>query len=279
VGIIGSGNLCRALVQGLAAGGHPNSAINISTRRTERGRVAARDLGVSGHPRNRAVVEASDLVLLTVKPNQVLQVCEEIRPTLGDKVLITCAAGVTTDTCLGALEDGARVGRALPNVAAAVRRGAAAIWLPDSVSGKERESCIALFEESGIVVELPNEVLFDVATALVGSGPAFTCVFAEALADAAVSCGLPRDLAQRLSAATVEGTGRLLAETGDHPALWKARITSPGGTTAAGLAILEEMGGRAAAMAAVVAATERAGELGDLARLAAKMQDQGGEES
>lgn len=270
VGVIGAGNLGRALVQGLAAAGHPKADIHVSTRRTEKGRVAARDLGVTGHPRNRAVVDAADLLLLAVKPHQVLQVCEEIRPNLGAKALISCAAGVTTATIAGGLGPDARVGRAMPNVAAAVGAGAAAIWLPESIDGDERGDCRAIFEAVGVVVELPSEGLFDVATALIGSAPAFACVFAEALADAAVSCGLPRDLAQRLAAATLGGTGQLLLETGDHPALWKARVTSPGGTTAAGLLSLEEYGGRSAAMAAIVSATERARELGEIARLAAE---------
>ncbi len=273
VGVIGTGNLGQSLVKGLTVAGHPKALIHVSTRRSEKGRVVARNLGVTGHPRNRAVVDISDLLLLSVKPHQVLEVCEEIRPTLGTKPIISCAAGLTTTTIRAALGEDARVGRAMPNVAAAVGSGAAALWLPDGLDGDERADCVAVFEASGVVVELPTETLFDVATALVGSGPAFTCVFAEALADAAVFCGLPRDVAQHLTAATIQGSGRLLLETGEHPALWKARVTSPGGTTAAGLLALEEMGGRAAAMAAIVGATERARELGEIARQAVLDQD------
>ena len=269
MGVIGTGNLGVALVKGLTASGHPKAQIHVSTRRTEKGRVTVRDLGVTGHARNRAVVDAADLLLLAVKPHQVLGVCEEIRPSLGTKPLICCAAGLTTATIRGALDEDARIGRAMPNVAASVGSGAAALWLPGSLEPEERASCRGLFSGSCVVVDLEDETLFDVATALVGSGPAFACVFAEALADAAVFCGLPRDLAQHLAAATLLGSGRLLLETGDHPALWKARVTSPGGTTAAGLLAFEEMGGRAAAMAAIVAATERCKELGEVARGAA----------
>ncbi len=238
----------------------------MSTHRTEKGRVAARDLGVTAHPRNRAVVEASDIVLVSVKPQHVLSVCEEIRPTLGDRLLISCAAGLTTNTCRSVLDPGARVGRAMPSVSAAVGAGAAALWLPDTVDGDLRADVVGIFEAMGVVVELPSERMFDVATALVGSGPAFTCVFAEAFADAAVAAGLPRDVALRLSSAMIRGTGTLLTETGEHPVTWKGRVTSPGGTTAAGLMALERRGGRAAAIAAIQAATQRAHDLGEQAR-------------
>ena len=129
----------------------------------------------------------------------------------------------------------------------------------------------------GVVVQLPKEGMFDVATALVGSGPAFTCVFAEAFADAAVADGLPRDLSLRLSAAMVRGVGTLLTETGEHPVTWKERVTSPGGTTAAGLMALERLGGRAAAIAAIQAATQRAQDLGEQARREAQRHNESDE--
>jgi pyrroline-5-carboxylate reductase len=143
-----------------------------------------------------------------------------------------------------------------------VGAGATALVANAATGEADRSLARALFESVGIVWEAPSEDLLDAVTGLSGSGPAYVCVFLEALGDAGVRMGLPREAAYALSFQTVLGTARLALETGRHPAALKDQVTSPGGTTIAGLERLEAGGFRAAVHAAVAAATERSRELG-----------------
>jgi len=262
VGVLGCGNLGTTLVRGLVAAGLEPGRIHVTSLPADGARAVAEELGVVAHDDNGALVEASNVILLTVKPHQVIGVCREVRRKLGQRILVSCAAGVPTARCTSALGTGARVARAMPNVAASVRRGSAALWLPGGLSEEERAACRGLLGASSTVVELPDERLFDVATALVGSGPAFVTVFVEALADGAVRVGMPREVAASLAISMVLGTATLLADSDEHPAVWRDRVTSPGGTTAAGVFALERGGLRAVVMDAVAEATMRARELG-----------------
>ena len=263
VGILGCGNLGTAITRGLLAAGQPPERVHVSTLRPDGALSIAAETGVIAHRGNGALVRAADVVVLSVKPGSVAEACRGIRRDLDeDTVVITVAAGIPTAVCREALKRSARVGRAMPNVAARVRRATTALWLPPEVPEADRAVVRAVFAAVGEVVDLPDEGLFDVATALVGSGPAFVCVLVEALADGAVREGLPRAQALALAASTVAGTGALVHETGEHPAIWKDRVTSPGGTTAAGLHAMESGGFRAAAIEAIAAATRRARELG-----------------
>ena len=262
VGVLGCGNLGRALVAGLLDAGQPTATVHVSARRKESAERVAADLGVVAHPDNRTLVTSADVVVLAVKPDQVVEVCREVRRDLDARPLVTCAAGVSTARCRKALASGAQVARAMPNVAARVGHGTTALWLPPSLPPSDAEAARAVFAASGRVVDLADEGLFDVATALVGSGPAFVCVFVEALADGAVQAGLPRSVALGLARSVVRGTASLLEVTEDHPAVWKDRVTSPGGTTAAGLLALERGGLRGTMMEAIGAAARRARELG-----------------
>ena len=261
VGLLGCGNLGTSLVRGLVAAGTEPERIHVTTEPPEGAEAVARELGVVAEPDNPALVRAVDLVILAVKPHQVPTACRGVATALGERPLVTCAAGVPVGRCVEALAPGARVGRAMPNVAAAAGAGSAAVWLPASLDATARRACLAVFAASGTVVELPDEALFDVATALVGSGPAFVCLFVEALTDGAVRAGMPRHLAASLAVSIVGGTAILLERSGEHPACWKDRVMSPGGTTAAGVYALERGGVRAAVMDALWAATARAGEL------------------
>src|SRR5690606_36923570 len=152
--------------------------------------------------------------------------------------------------------------RAMPNTPALVRAGATAYAANAAATPADRAVAQALFESVGFAWEAPDEALLDAVTGLSGSGPAYVFVFLEALADAGVRAGLPRDAAHRLACQTVLGAARLALETGLHPGQLKDRVTSPGGTTIAGLARLEAGGLRAAVLDAVEAATRRSRELG-----------------
>src|SRR3990172_2804946 len=151
---------------------------------------------------------------------------------------------------------------AMPNTPALVRAGATAFVANASCTASDRALARGLFEAVGSAWEAPSEALLDAVTGLSGSGPAYVFVFLEALSDAGVRMGLPRDAASALATQTVLGAARLAQETGRHPAALKDQVTSPGGTTIAGLERLEALGFRAAVHEAVAAATRRAKELG-----------------
>jgi len=157
--------------------------------------------------------------------------------------------------------DGPCIVRVMPNICCTVGAAASAFAADGDVSDEQIEFVDALLSAAGEVVAVREELL-DAVTGLSGSGPAFAAVFIEALADGGVKAGLPREQAQKLAAQTVLGAARWLLETGAGPAQLKDLVTSPGGTTIAGLAALEERGLRAATMSAVVAAAERSKELG-----------------
>jgi pyrroline-5-carboxylate reductase len=151
--------------------------------------------------------------------------------------------------------------RVMPNTPVQVGAGAAALCRGTHAAAAHADLVRQLFEAGGRCVEV-TEAQMDAVTGLSGSGPAYVAVIIEALADGGVKMGLPRDVALTLAAQTVLGTGQLILETGDHPAVWKDRVSTPGGTTIAGLAALEEAGVRNGLIKAVEAATRRATELG-----------------
>lgn len=203
-----------------------------------------------------------DVVLLCTKPQDVVPALRELGGVLkGDGLLVvSIAAGIT----LEALEDGAtekiRVIRAMPNTPALVGEGAAAFCCGTRATREDAECAAMLLGKVGLALEVP-ERLMDAVTGLSGSGPAYVYLMIEAMADGGVRCGLPRDQALELATQTVLGAARMVKDTGEHPARLKDMVTSPGGTTIAGLAALEERGVRSALIEAVTAATRRAREL------------------
>lgn len=266
IGFLGGGAMAKALATGLVRAGVPARQILASDPDPARRDALAAGPGVRAVADNAEVVEASHLVVIAVKPGVVadalraleaLPAATRLRP-----LWVSIAAGVSLATLEERLPRGARVVRAMPNTPSLVGAGATALAANASASAADRSLSRALFESVGIVWEAPSEDLLDAVTGLSGSGPAYVCVFLEALADAGVRMGLPRDAAYALSFQTVLGTARLAQETGRHPADLKDQVTSPGGTTIAGLERLEAGGLRAAVHAAVAAATERSRELG-----------------
>lgn len=210
-------------------------------------------VGTDAAPAWRAPV-----VLLAVKPQQLNAVAAAV-PEGCSGLLISVLAGVTLER-LQRLLPAWRCVRAVPNTPALVRQGLTGLACADSVTPAERDWVQGLFRQVGEVVELPEPQL-DAFLALTSSGPAFLAVVAEAMADGAVAAGLPRALAHRLAHRTLAGTAELLQEQQLHPAALKDMVSSPGGTTIAGLRALERTGLRSALIEAVVAAAERSREL------------------
>lgn len=199
--------------------------------------------------------------VVAVKPPDVPLVCAAIAATGSTSPVLSIAAGVTTAAMEAELPPGTPVVRAMPNTPALVGAGAAAI-APGASAGEQHVAWAeGILGAVGTVVRV-DEGLLDAVTGLSGSGPAYLFLVLEAMIDAGVLAGLPRPVSAALATQTLVGAGQLLAETHEPPELLRAAVTSPGGTTAAGLRALEQAGVRAALLDAVMAATERSRELG-----------------
>jgi pyrroline-5-carboxylate reductase len=200
----------------------------------------------------------ADGAVLAVKPGDVTAACEALQ---GVGRVLSIAAGVPLASLEAALAPGTAVVRAMPNTPALVGAGAAAIAAGTAAGPDDLAWAESILEAVGTVVQVPEAAL-DAVTGLSGSGPAYVFLVAEALVEAGVLNGLPRDVSVQLASQTLLGAGRLLVESGQSAAELRANVTSPGGTTAAGLRVLEQRAVRAAVLDAVTAATERSRELG-----------------
>jgi pyrroline-5-carboxylate reductase len=210
---------------------------------------------------NAAVVQQSDVVFLAVKPQQMVGLLSEIAAVVNEsQCLVSIAAGVSIPQLLTGLGSQRRIIRVMPNTPALVGQGASALCRGGTATSLDVETVTTLLKAVGVAVEV-SEGLLDAVTGLSGSGPAFVYLIIEALSDGGVRMGLPRALATQLAAQTVLGAAQMVLTTGKHPGQLKDAVTSPGGTTIAGLHALEQGGLRGCLMNAVQAATERSSEL------------------
>jgi len=263
VGFLGAGNMGEAMIKGLLqAGVVPPETIRATDVRSDRLDQIARQYGVSTAPNNAALVRESDVVILAVKPQIMGAVLKEIAPMVdGRQLLISIAAGVATRTLRGHLAKPVRLIRVMPNTPALVLEGVTAIARADGLEPGDLETAQELFGAVGRVVVLDEDAL-DAVTGLSGSGPAYVAIVIESLADGGVKMGLDRATAMTLAAQTVLGSAKLILETGAHPGQLKDMVSSPGGTTIAGIAALEDGAVRRTFITAVERATERSRELG-----------------
>ena len=262
LGVIGCGKMASALVEGvLKAGAFGKKEIIVSDKYPAAVKALADKTGVNTAAANADVAAGAEIILLCVKPGDALEALEAIRESPEGKLVISILAGVTIAKLQAASGEKARVVRVMPNTPALVHKGAAAYSTGESTTEDDAAVVEKIFSSVGTVFRVKEELL-DVVTGLSGSGPAYIYVVIEALADAGVLMGLPRDLALQLAAQTVSGAADMVLRTGLHPAQLKDQVTSPGGTTIAGLESLEGAGIRSAFLGAVRAATERSRELG-----------------
>ncbi len=260
LGFIGSGKMASALVHGVTqSGAVPGDRILVTDIFPAAAQKLATDAGVTALPTNAEVATAADALVICVKPHDALAALRAL-DTAG-KLVISIVAGLTLAALQEAAGKNTRIIRVMPNTPALVHEGAAAYALGTSATADDAKVADMIFGAVGKVVGV-KEPLIDVVTGLSGSGPAYIYLVIEAMADGAVLMGLPRDLALQLAAQTVLGAAKMVLETGLHPAALRDQVTSPGGTTIAAIEALEEGGARAAFIAAVRAATERARELG-----------------
>jgi pyrroline-5-carboxylate reductase len=263
VGFVGAGNMGEALIRGLVESNLvPADKILVADVRADRARQLADQFGVKGLADNAALVRGADVVILAVKPQIMASVLREIMPALTNRpLLISIAAGVSTATIQSILGKYPRLIRVMPNTPALVLQGVTAIARAPGLEQDDLETAQEIFAAVGRAVVLDEEQM-DAVTGLSGSGPAYVALVIEALADGGVKMGLDRATAMTLATQTVLGAAKLLAETGMHPAALKDMVSSPGGTTIAGIAALEEGGVRTTFIRAVERATLRSRELG-----------------
>lgn len=263
VGFVGAGNMGEALIKGLVESSLvPAEAIVIADSRAERAQQIAGQYGVRAVADNTALVRQADVVILAVKPQIMAPVLREIMPALTNRpLLVSIAAGVSTATIQAVLGKYPRLIRVMPNTPALVLEGATAIARSEELEPDDLETAQEIFTAVGRVVVLEEE-LMDAVTGLSGSGPAYVAIVIESLADGGVKMGLDRVTAMTLATQTVLGAARLISETGVHPGALKDMVSSPGGTTIAGIAALEEGGIRTTFIRAVERATLRSRELG-----------------
>jgi pyrroline-5-carboxylate reductase len=257
VGIIGAGKIGGSLVARLSTA--EGFDLTVSDVRKEPLARFAEAYGVRTTPSNKENAEASDLLIVAVKPWDVMPVLEGVSPVIevGKKAVVSVAAGVPIPVIAKSLPEGTPILRVMPNVCAAVGLGSAVV-AANEPGEAYLPAVMDIFRHVGDVMELP-ERLFDAATALHGSGPAYVALFADALTQAGVREGIPRDVARRLVNETIAGTAVLLKERAAHQI--RDEVMTPGGTTAAAFVAMEKAGFVAAVYDGVEAATEQARRL------------------
>lgn len=263
LGLIGCGKMGGALLRGVEKSlGKDKLSVALSDVVPQAVETLRRDLlcsTTSGTPSE--VAQVSDVIILAVKPGDMKALCESLAQVPGSRLYLSIAAGLTLADLEPWLGGEARVIRSMPNTPAMINAGAAAFARGGKATVEDADAAKTILGAVGTVDEV-SEKLLDAVTGLSGSGPAYVYTIIEALADGGVLMGLPRAAAIRLAAQTVAGAAKMVLETGKHTGTLRDEVTSPGGTTIAGLEQLEAHGLRNALIQAVRKATERAVELG-----------------
>jgi pyrroline-5-carboxylate reductase len=269
--IIGAGVMGETVFSGLLRAGWDPEDIVVTARRPDRLIQLAERYGVRTAGNSEAAA-AAGIVLIAVKPQDITGVLAEIAPVINpDTVVASLAAGVATDVIEAQLPAGTPVVRVMPNTPAQVDEGMAAVSAGRHAGADQVEQVAKLLAATGQVA-IVGEKYQDAVTAISGTGPAYLFFVVESMIEAGVHLGLPRHTATDLVVQTMYGSAKLLKETGDHPTVLRERVTSPGGTTAAAIRVLEDHKVRAAFLGAMEAARDRSSDLAEAARQAARSQ-------
>ena len=262
IAFLGGGNMAAAMIQGLLRAGSSPTRIHVSDPDKKRRDTLTQHHNVTVTDENNTAVVDAGAVVIAVKPGKVNTVLEEVAPVLKpDTLILSIAAGITLAQLQSRLPANQPLVRVMPNTPALIGKGISALCPVATLSAEKHHLAKQIMSVTGDVVEVADEVMMDGVTALSGSGPAYLFLIAEALSDGGVACGLPRALADQLTIKTLIGAACLMDKSGTHPAVLKNQVTSPGGTTIAGLEVLETAGIRGTLMAAVHAAWSRSQEL------------------
>ena len=264
IGFIGCGNMAKAIMGGILQSGLVDERSVRASARTEDTieRVEAQ-FGVKTTKDNQSVAAFSDIVFLAVKPDQYLELIEEIRDVLKkDAIIITIAAGITIEWMEEQISPAAKIVRTMPNTPSLVGEGMTAYCVNGNVADKDLEAVQAILESFG-KAEKVDESMMDAIPAVSGSSPAYVFMFIEALADGAVLQGIPRSLAYQLASQAVLGAAKMVLETGTHPGELKDAVCSPGGATIEAVAELEKHGFKGAVLSAMEACGRKSKSLGE----------------
>lgn len=259
IACIGTGAMGGAIMRAVCNKFDPNN-ITVSNRTLEKGKSFANDTGCRFADNNKDCIKDAKYIFIAVKPAFLSDLFAEIKNDIpSDAVVISMAAGVKIEKLESFAK--ARYVRIMPNVPAQIAKGMTALSCNDNINSEELSDIIEILETAGKVEQVP-EKLMDCVTGVSGSGPAFVFMFIEAMADAAVRCGMPRKQSYTYAAQTVMGSAALVLETGKHPGELKDSVTSPAGTTIEGVAALESNGMRNAVIEAVTASYNKSVSLG-----------------
>jgi pyrroline-5-carboxylate reductase len=264
IGLIGAGRMATALARGFVRAEmvRPESILASDPSEAARDSFVDQIPGATVSAANQPVASQADVVFLAVKPQKMSAALDDIRDTLRrDSLVVSIAAGVTLRRLSAGLPADQRIIRVMPNTPCLIGQGTSAYSLGESATANDGRLVADLLSAVGVAREVPEHML-DAVTGLSGSGPAFVYSMIEALAEGGEAAGLPPELASEMAARTVAGAAQMVIETGETPAVLRDRVTSPGGTTLAGLAVLNDRGFNNAVSEAVKAAAKRSIELG-----------------
>jgi len=262
VAVLGGGVMGETVAVAVLAAGWEAGSVTVAEPRAERRTELTDRHGLATAETATAAVAGAGVVVVAVKPNQVGAVLEEVAAAMeADVVVVTVAAGLPAYFYESRLPEGTPVVRVMPNTPAVIGQGASAV-APGAHAGDDHVALAEkLLASTGLVVRVAEKDL-DAVTAVSGSGPAYVFYVIDAMAEAGVLLGLSRELSTQLAVATVEGAAALVAQTGEHPAVLRERVSSPGGTTVAALQVLDEHGVRAGILAAAERCRDRSLEMG-----------------
>ncbi len=264
IAVIGGGNMGMALARGILQTNwaKPERIMIAEPLKEKLEAIKTTAHGIKTSHSNIEAASWADVILLSIKPQIMGHVLDEIKPAVKDsKLIITVAAGISTGMIEKRIGGKVPVVRAMPNIAAVVREAATAICLGKYASEQDQATARHIFESVGMVVDVDEE-LMDAVTGLSGTGPMYVFQILEGLSDAGVKVGLSRDVANALAVQTLIGSSKLIKETKEHPAKLKDLVTSPGGTAISALHSLEKNGLKALLIDAVEVAAKRSAELG-----------------
>ncbi|MBU6199738.1 MAG: pyrroline-5-carboxylate reductase [Xanthomonadaceae bacterium] len=263
IAFIGGGNMARSLIGGLIRNGTPAAAIAVAEPNPDLRAALTQDFAVATHQDNDAATKSADVLVLAVKPQVMKTVCAGLRgiAQVRQPLIVSIAAGIRVSQLDAWLGGNLAIVRCMPNTPALIGTGAAGLCPNPACTAAQRELAQSILSAAGLAVWINDEAQMDTVTALSGSGPAYFFLLTEALIDAAVAQGLPRETARELATQTCLGAGRMLREDGATPADLRRRVTSPNGTTQAALDSFAADGFGQIVARAITAATRRGIEL------------------
>ncbi|WP_075180425.1 pyrroline-5-carboxylate reductase [Pantoea sp. 1.19] len=252
IGFIGGGNMAKAIIGGLVAGGVvPASNLWIYDHKVATNQALQQQHGIQPGDSASQVAREADILFVAVKPNAVLKVLKEITGDLNsDTVVVSIAAGVTLESLAEVLGHDRKIVRVMPNTPALVNEGMTSVTPNVLVDQSECDEIVAIFRSFGRA-EIVPEYLIHAVVGVSGSAPAYVFMLIEAMADAAVLGGMPRAQAYQFAAQAVKGAAQMVLQSGEHPGVLKDSVCSPGGTTIEAVRVLEQKGFRSAAMEAI----------------------------